>query len=66
MEPQRQLAHQYVDELPGKSIAKLLDFLEYFRAHEEDEACLNAMCAMCMAGLAKEWDNPDDEVWDHV
>ena len=66
MEAARQLAHQYVDALPEKSVAKLLDFLKYYQAHEEDDECLKAMCAMCMEGLAQEWDNPDDEVWNDV
>ena len=66
METARQLAHQYLDELPEKSMVKILDFLKYIQAREDDEETLENICAMCMAGLEEEWDNPDDEVWNDV
>ena len=66
MEAARQLAHQYLDELPEKSVAKVLDFLKYYQEREDDDDAMENIFAMCMAGLAEEWDNPDDEVWNDV
>jgi len=32
----------------------------------DDEACKNALCSLCIDCLAKDWDNPDDEVWNDI
>ena len=66
METARQLAHQYLDELPEKSVAKILNFLKYYHEREDDDEALENLFAASMAGLMEAWDNPDDEVWDDV
>ena len=66
MEPARQLAHRYLDQLPERSVVNVLNFLKYYHEREGDEASMENVFAMCMAGLEEEWDNPDDEVWNDV
>jgi len=66
MEAARRLAHQYLDQLPEKSVINVLNFLKYYQEREDDDASMENIFAMCMAGMMDEWDNPDDEVWNDV
>ena len=53
-----------LQETPESQFAEIIDFLMFLRMKNENSTIQDiAAASLSSTGF---WDNPDDEVWDHV
>ena len=60
-----EMIQEQAKTLPIEQAREVLDFIGYLKARQEQHEWQNLVQAQSSA-LAQVWDNPDDEVWNHV
>ncbi len=56
---------EQIKALPEGQVKEVLDFIGYLKSRQEQTQWGDLMQAQ-EKSLADIWDNPDDEVWNHV
>lgn len=59
------IVQEQLKALPEVQVKEVLDFIGYLKSRQEQTQWGDLMQAQ-EKSLAQIWDNPDDEVWDHV
>lgn len=59
---------QKISRLPAARVAEVEDFVDFLtqRDRDADRQLAHAAAAASEPAFAKIWDNPDDDVYDHV
>lgn len=60
-----EIVQEQIKALPEGQVKEVLDFIGYLKSCQEQTQWSNMMQAQ-EKSLANVWDNPDDEVWNHV
>lgn len=60
-----EIVQEQIRALPEGQVKEVLDFIGYLKSRQEQTQWSDLMQAQ-EKSLAKVWDNPDDEVWNHV
>jgi hypothetical protein len=60
-----EIVQEQIRALPEGQVKEVLDFIGYLKSRQE-QAQWNDLMQAQEKSLAKVWDNPDDEVWNHV
>lgn len=60
-----EIVQEQIKALPEGQVKEVLDFIGYLKSRQEQAQWNDLMLAQ-EKSLANVWDNPDDEVWNHV
>ena len=60
-----EIVQEQIKVLPEGQVREVLDFIGYLKSRPEQTQWADLMLAQ-EKSLANVWDNPEDEVWDHV
>jgi len=60
-----EIVQEQIKALPEVQVKEVLDFIGYLKTRQEQTQWSDLMQAQ-ERSLASVWDNPDDEVWNHV
>ena len=60
-----EIVQEQINALPEGQIKEVLDFIGYLKSRNE-QAQWNDLMQAQEKSLARVWDNPEDEVWNHV
>jgi hypothetical protein len=60
-----EIVQEQIKALPEGQVKEVLDFIGYFKSRQEQTQWNDLMLAQ-KKSLAQVWDNPDDEVWNHM
>ncbi len=60
-----EIVQEQIKALPEGQVKEVLDFIGYLKLRQEQTQWTDLMQAQ-EKSLTKVWDNPDDEVWNHV
>ena len=60
-----EIVQEQIKALPEGQVKEVLDFIGYLKLRQEQTQWADLMQAQ-EKSLTKVWDNPDDEVWNHV
>lgn len=60
-----EIVQEQLKALPEMQVKEVLDFIGYLKSRQEKVQWSDLMQAQ-EKSLANVWDNPDDEVWNHV
>jgi len=60
-----EMIQEQAKNLPVEQAREVLDFIGYLKTRQDNQEWQNLAQAQNSA-LAHVWDNPDDEVWNHV
>ena len=59
------IVQEQIKALPEGQVKEVLDFIAYLKSRQEQTQWSDLMQAQ-EKSLTNVWDNPDDEVWNHV
>lgn len=60
-----EIVQEQLKALPEVQVKEVLDFIGYLKSRQE-QMQWNDLIQAQEKSLADVWDNPDDEVWNHV
>ena len=60
-----EIIQEQAKTLPLEQAREVLDFIDYHKTRQKNQEWKNLIQAQNSA-LEHVWDNPDDEVWNHV
>lgn len=60
-----EIVQEQIKALPERQVKEVLDFIGYLKSRQEQTQRNDLMLAQ-EKSLSNVWDNPDDEVWNHV
>lgn len=60
-----EIVQEQLKALPEMQVKEVLDFIGYLKSRQEKVQWSDLMQAQ-EKSLTNVWDNPDDEVWNHV
>lgn len=60
-----EIVQEQIRAMPEGQVREVLDFIGYLKARQEQVQWSDLMSAQ-EKSLTQVWDNPDDEVWNHV
>ncbi len=60
-----EIVQEQIKALPDGQVKEVLDFIGYLKSRQDQTQWGDLKQAQEIP-LAKVWDNPDDEVWNHV
>ncbi len=63
---QEQELIEKIRDLPPDKIAEVVDFVEFLRQRTEARHLTQGVTKLSEAAFAKEWNNPEDDVYDQL